>query len=206
MRIIAGRFKGRRLLPVRGDTVRSTSDRAKESLFNILAGELPGAHVLDLFCGAGTLGLEALSRGAAHVVFVDFSRRSLQRTADNIAALRAESETTLHCAQASVALRTLAHKHRAFSVILADPPYGEGWPARILQGMAAAGCRAVEGVLVIEHHKKDPPGESPPGFSLWTSRRFGDTVMTLWRWSSTGDDHALEPNSESPDTTEQGAP
>ncbi|MBI3871795.1 MAG: RsmD family RNA methyltransferase, partial [candidate division Zixibacteria bacterium] len=87
MRIIAGRFKGRRLLPVPGDTVRSTADRVKESLFNILAAELPGASVLDLFCGAGTLGLEALSRGAERAIFVDQSRRSLNRTADNAAAL-----------------------------------------------------------------------------------------------------------------------
>jgi len=173
-------------LPVPGDTVRSTADRAKESLFNILAGELPGAHVLDLFCGAGTLGLEALSRGAAHVVFVDSSRRSIKRTADNIAGLGVESETTLHCAKALVALRALADGQLAFSVILADPPYGEGWPSRILQAVAVADCRADEGVLVIEHHKKDRPGEPPAGFSLWTSRRFGDTVMTLWRWSMVG--------------------
>lgn len=183
MRIIAGRFKGRRLLPVPGDTVRSTADRVKESLFNILAAELPGASVLDLFCGAGTLGLEALSRGAERAIFVDQSRRSLNRTADNAAALGLTPTVRLVCADALASLKTSSRQHDRFNVIFSDPPYGDGWPSRVLSAVALSACRAPEGILVIEHHKKDPPGPDPTGFSLWTSRRFGDTVITLWRWS-----------------------
>ena len=183
MRIIAGRFKGHSLRPVTGDEVRSTADRVKESLFNIIVGESEEANVLDLFCGAGTLGLEALSRGAARVTFVDISRRSTDRARANLAALGAEEAGDLLVMDAVAALRVLERNGRRFSLILADPPYGEGWPTRTLQTVAKAGCLAASGVLVIEYHKKDPPGDPPPGFSLWTERRFGDTMFSIWRWS-----------------------
>lgn len=184
MRIIAGRFKGRRLLTVPGDHVRSTADRVKETLFNILMHDAPNAIVLDLFCGAGTLGLEAISRGARFAVFVDESPKSLRRTMDNIKLVGAETETQTIRANALTALRTAGKSDRAFTLIIADPPYGDGWPAKVLRAVAEADCRADEGVLVIEHHKKDEPGETPPGFSLWTTRRFGDTVLTFWRWGA----------------------
>lgn len=181
MRIIAGKYKGRRLQPVPGEHARSTADRVKETLFNILMHDVPNAVVLDLFCGAGTLGLEALSRGAEAVVFVDESVKSLKQTMANVKTVGAESHTTTIRADALTALKA-GKRDYAFTLILADPPYGEGWPAKTLRAAATSECRAPEGVLVIEHHKKDEPGETPDGFSLWTTRRFGDTVLTFWRW------------------------
>lgn len=194
MRIIAGRFKGRRLQPVPGDHVRSTADRVKETLFNVIMHEVPNARVLDLFCGAGTLGLEAISRGAMSALFVDESAKSLKKTAENVKIVGAESETTLSRSDALIALKTAGKRDSRFSLILADPPYGLGWPAKILRAVAAAKCREDEGVLVIEHHKKDDPGPEPVGFSLWTTRRFGDTVLSFWRW---GGDPAITPQEES---------
>jgi 16S rRNA (guanine(966)-N(2))-methyltransferase RsmD len=187
MRIIAGQFKGRRLRTVDSKSVRSTADRVKESLFNILAGELPGAAVLDLFCGAGTLGLEALSRGAEFAVFVDQQHAARSTTERNIETLQIADQTRVLKMDAIGALSSLATSGRRFSVIFADPPYGQGWPSKTLAAVARANCRVTEGILVIEHHKKDPPGDSPPGFSLWTSRRFGDTVFTIWRWAAEGE-------------------
>lgn len=183
MRIIAGRFKGRRLAPVPDPAVRSTADRVKESLFNILMHDVPGAVVLDLFCGAGTLGLEAISRGAAHVVFVDRSPKSLRKTLENAKSLGIGSEMETMRADALAALKSLRADRHAFTLIIADPPYGEGWPAKVLRAVAAADCRAEEGILVIESHKKDEPGDPPPGFSVWTTRRFGDTLLSFWRWA-----------------------
>jgi 16S rRNA (guanine966-N2)-methyltransferase len=182
MRIIAGRFKGRRLRTVRGSRVRSTADRVKESLFNILAGEMSHAIVLDLFCGAGSLGLEALSRGADRVVLVDRLNAALACARRNVELLGVEVTVEIVRMDAFAALRALDRRPEAFSLIFADPPYGQQWPARTLAAVAESNCRAVDGVLVIEHHKKDMPGEPPLGFSLWTSRRFGDTVITIWRW------------------------
>lgn len=186
MRIIAGRFKGRRLRVVPGGATRSTADRVKESLFNILAVDAADTVVLDLYCGAGTLGLEALSRGAERVIFVDQSRRALKCTQANVELVGAEAQVELLCQDAMAALRLLAGRGEALSLILADPPYGEGFPAKVLSAVADSACRAPEGVLVIEHHKKDPPAseDAPAGFSLWTARRFGDTVLTFWRWEA----------------------
>lgn len=181
MRIIAGKYKGRRLQPVPGEHARSTADRVKETLFNILMHDVPNSVVLDLFCGAGTLGLEALSRGAETVVFVDESVKSLKQTMANVKTVGAESLVTTIRSDALTALKA-GKRDFAFTLILADPPYGEGWPAKTLRAVAASTCRAGEGVLVIEHHKKDEPGATPDGFSLWTTRRFGDTVLTFWRW------------------------
>lgn len=186
VRIIAGRFKGRRLRVVPGGSSRSTADRVKESLFNILAADVPDTVVLDLYCGAGTLGVEAFSRGAAKVIFVDRSQRALKCTRANVALLGAEAQVEMLCLDALAALKLLAGREEALSLILADPPYGEALPAKLLTAVAASACRAPEGVLVIEHHKKDPPasGDAPAGFSLWTARRFGDTVLTFWRWAT----------------------
>jgi 16S rRNA (guanine(966)-N(2))-methyltransferase RsmD len=190
VRIIAGRFKGRKLKTVKGGHVRSTADRVKETLFNILAVEIEETVVCDLFCGAGTLGLEALSRGARSVVFVDSQRRSIHGTEANIALVGVEEETTVLQADVWAAWRKLGAWGEQFSLIFADPPYNEGWPAKILKTIAATAGRADEGILVIEHHKKDPPGDDPSGFSLLTSRRFGDTVLSIWRW---GDPETSEP-------------
>ncbi len=183
MRIIAGRFKGHTLHTVPGESVRSTADRVKESLFNIIVGVSEEAEVLDLFCGAGSLGLEALSRGAVHVTFVDKSRRSIDRAHRNLTALGAEAEGDFLAMEALPALRVLARQGRRYSLVMADPPYGLGWPAKTLRAVSEAECLAPTGVLVIEYHKKDPPGDPPPGFSLWTERRFGDTMFAIWQWS-----------------------
>lgn len=182
MRIISGRYKGRRLRPVPGNTARSTADRVRESLFNILAAEIPGTTVLDLFCGAGTLGLESLSRGASHATFVDAARRSAQCTIANLETIHAEDNGEVITANAFAALRALARKGKTFDLIFADPPYGQNWAARTLKAVAESEARAPDGILVIEHHKKESPGDTPAGFSIWTERRFGDTMFTIWRW------------------------
>ena len=182
MRIIAGQYKGHRLRPVPGNTARSTADRVRESMFNILAAEIPDASVLDLFCGAGTLGIEALSRGASRATFVDVSRRSVQQTRENLRAVHAEDDADVITSDALAALRSLARKGRSFNLVFADPPYGENWSAKTLRAFSESDVRAPEGILVIEHHKKESPGGPPPGFSVWTERRFGDTMFTIWRW------------------------
>jgi len=203
VRIITGRFKGRRLRPVDDPSVRSTGDRVKESLFNILAADVADTEVLDLFCGAGTLGLEALSRGAAHATFVDSARRSINRTRDNIAVVGVEKETTIIQGDAMTSINGLADRGRRFSLVFADPPYEKGWSRRLPAALAESGILAESAIVVLEHHRKEPPEAVPAGFSLWTERRFGDTMLTIWRWTTakSGGDAVSTPEPNEGDRT-----
>jgi len=124
MRIIAGEFRGRRLRPPPDRRVRPTADRVREAWFSIVREAIPGARVLDLFAGSGALGLEALSRGAAHATFVELGNPSLAVLRENIAQLDIEDRVTVRRGDA---LRFVAKLERhAFDVAFADPPYRSG--------------------------------------------------------------------------------
>lgn len=136
---------------------------------SILAADLPGAKVLDLFAGSGALGLEALSRGAASAVFVEISPRSLVALRTNIEALRAEGRTAVHRADALRFVQGLSAD--AYEVAFADPPYGTGLAERLASHFRAA---PFAGILSIEHSADDPlPGGE--------TRRYGDTALTFFR-------------------------
>lgn len=169
MRIIAGEFRGRTLKPPADRRSRPTADRVREAWFSILAPELPGATVLDLFAGSGALGLEALSRGASHVDFVEISRASLTALRENVATLDAETRVTIHKADA---VRFVANLSAAsYGVALADPPYDTDQALLIVQAFRE---RPFAGLLGVEHRSTDPvPGDE--------TRRYGDTALTFCR-------------------------
>lgn len=172
MRIVAGELKGRKLLsPPRGHEVRPTADRVREALFSIV-GDVEGAEVLDLFCGTGALGIEALSRGAAHAVLVDSSIGPAHR---NVAALDLEGRAEL---VRSDALEFLRRDRRRFDLILCDPPYrlarrigpdlDQLLPPRLAEG----------GRIVVESSAAEPlelAGEPQ------RERRYGDTLLRAWQ-------------------------
>jgi 16S rRNA (guanine966-N2)-methyltransferase len=168
VRVIAGHLGGRRLLSVVGDDVRPTSDRVREALFNRLQsrGLVSGATVLDLFAGSGALGIEALSRGARCVTFVDRDRRSIEVVRANLAALGLADRTVVHQADA---LSFLGGSGRVWDLALLDPPYEFAeWPA-LLDALPAA-------VAVLE----TPAQPEPP--SRWTvlhQKRYGRTHVSL---------------------------
>ena len=120
MRVITGQARGRRLISPEGYDVRPTTDKVKESLFNIIQFRLDGASVLDLFAGSGQLGIEALSRGAEKAVFVDSSRKSLDVVKKNIELCRFSSQAQTFLCDAAAFLRTTKEK---FDVVILDPPY-----------------------------------------------------------------------------------
>jgi 16S rRNA (guanine966-N2)-methyltransferase len=177
LRIIAGRFRGRRLQTPPGLAVRPTGDRIKQTLFDILQGFVPGARVLDLYAGSGNLGLEALSRGARRVVLVERAPAALQAIAANLQRLDAASEVEVVRAEA---LRYLAGSHaEPFDLVLADPPYADGVEAALL----AAACGAVRpgGCLVLQHDRRWRPAPVP-GWRHTAARRFGATGLDFfWR-------------------------
>ena len=154
MRVIAGEFGGRRLEAPRGLRTRPTSDRVREALFMSL-GDLSGRHVGDLFAGSGALGIEALSRGAAHVDFVDSDRNAREALERNLAALEARERARIWPLTLPRGLARLAAQLRRADLVLADPPYGRAAARAVLEALGRAnvlrdGCRGV-----VERHQKD---------------------------------------------------
>lgn len=181
MRIIAGRFRGRALTPLgKGDAgahLRPTADRVRESLFSMLThlGVLDGARVLDLFAGTGALGLEALSRGAAHVCFVENGRVGAGLIGRNIALTGAGAETELIRRDAT---RLGPNPGEAFDLVFLDPPYGKGLGEKALAAAREGGWIAPGALIVSE---EAAPMPAPAGFVAEDSRRYGDTHVTLLR-------------------------
>ena len=176
MRIIAGKHRGRVLAEFRGMEIRPTSDRVKESLFQIIGDRLAGARVLDLFCGSGALGLESLSRGAKEAVFNDVSRESLAVLKKNLAALREEGQVM----QSNYAA-CLMRMRGKFDIIFCDPPYKmdcrEDVPARI----AAHDRLAAGGVVIWESEREE---EAPAGWRRSDLRSYGRTKIAFFERSA----------------------
>ena len=180
MRIIGGAFRGRRLSAVgKGDAaahLRPTSDRVRESLFNILNGYgiLPGARVLDVFAGTGALGLEALSRGAGHVCFVETGRTSLKILKSNIEICGAAAQTQVLSRDA----RRLGETSQdPYDLIFLDPPYGKALGEAALTALMQGGWIADEALIVWEENTAVTP---PEGVVLEDERRYGDTMIRLF--------------------------
>jgi 16S rRNA (guanine966-N2)-methyltransferase len=170
VRIIAGEWRGRRLKAPPGRGTRPTTDRVREAWMSALAPEIPGARVLDLFAGSGALGLEALSRGAAHVVFIEQSSAALRILRSNLELLRAADRTELIRADA---LRYVASLEPfAFDLALADPPYGQGLAEALAHDFAR---RPFARLLCLEHGRDDAVPELPGT----RTRRYGDTRLTF---------------------------
>ncbi len=184
MRIIAGRHRGSALTPVgKGDAgahLRPTTDRVRESLFNVLQGGRFGdpindAKVLDLFAGTGALGLEALSRGASHVTFVDNGRVAQKLIRANIAKLRRADDCTLLGTNADA----LPPADAPCDLIFLDPPYGQNLGIKALS--AARGWIAPGALIVWEEQAAQL---APPGFELLDQRRYGDSWVTFLKAAS----------------------
>ncbi len=150
MRIIAGEFGSRRIQTPSGTATRPTLDKTRESLFSILSSRLAGARVLDLFAGSGALGLEAISRGAAHADFCDKSRQAAIAIEQNISSLQVENRTRLLHMDWSQALRNLAGECARYDLIFLDPPYQTDYTP-ILKCITDYGLLTRDGLLVAEH-------------------------------------------------------
>jgi 16S rRNA (guanine966-N2)-methyltransferase len=167
LRIIAGEFKGRRLKAPAGRAVRPTGDRVKEAWFSILQQSIPDARVLDLYAGSGALGLEALSRGAAQVDFVENHRASLAAIRDNAATLKVEARVTIHRSDAMRFAERL--QPGAYDVAFADPPYATADAPRLAELFRATPFARV---FAVEH-------ASDRAVSGDDTRRYGDTAITF---------------------------
>jgi len=170
VRIIAGRWKGHRLKSLKGKGTRPTTDRVREAWMGALGLELEGARVLDLFAGSGALGLEALSRGAQEVVFVERAKGALATLQGNVQLLGARDACEIIRGDAMAYIRRLGPG--AFDLALADPPYDRGLAQDLLEIFAGKGFA---GALWVEHRS----GEVMPDYPGLRQRRYGDTTLSI---------------------------
>ena len=183
MRVIGGSWRGRRLDAPEGRTVRPTSDRAREAIFNILAhgahtggggSPIPDARVLDAFAGSGALGIEALSREAAHATFLDSDPAAIAAVETNLSALKALDRAAVRRADCLSPPRAIA----PCGLVFLDPPYGQGLAAPALAALAQAGWIAAGALCVVEQ-QHDEAFAVPDGFELLTARRYGKAKVTI---------------------------
>lgn len=176
MRVIAGSYKGRTLKSPTWEGLRPTSDRVRETLFNILAPRMAGARVLDGYAGTGAIGIEALSRGAAHVTFVDEDRRAQALVAENLARCGISGGYAIIRASIARALVMLKTPLHTFDVIVLDPPY-----AAPIEDLPAAGdLLADAGVLVLEHGRRRQPPDTAGRLARVREVRCGDSALAFY--------------------------
>lgn len=181
MRIITGSKRGKKLISLEGDQVRPTTDRVKESLFNILQFGIEGRSFLDLFAGSGQIGLEALSRGASRAVFVDSSRASVRVVLQNVEATGFADRAQVVTADFQSFLAGCRDK---FDVAFLDPPYREGLLETALP--LTVSHMNSGGVVVCEHPKEEALPETAEDFSKVKSYRYGKTALTVYRKAQGG--------------------
>ena len=175
MRIISGQFRGRKLKTLEGMNTRPTADRVKESLFNILSNKIYDSKVLDLFAGSGSLGLEALSRGATFCVFVDSSKEAINIVKENIKLCRQEENSKIINKDYIEALKILNDK---FDIIFVDPPYSNGIEVNVLKNIKS--IMSENGIAVIETDQTDIPPDEIAGLIKYDSRKYGRTIISFY--------------------------
>ena len=176
MRVIAGEWRGRKLAAPKGDATRPTADRTRETLFSMLVsrlGSFDGLHVADFFAGSGALGIEALSRGAAHCLFAEQDRAALDVLRANLAALDATARANVR----SCSVLSLGTAPRAYDVILMDPPYGTGAGAVALDKLGRFGWAGPATWIAIETAATE--SIMVAGFVVNTERKVGKAKLTL---------------------------
>ena len=177
LRLTGGEFRGRRLRVPAG--VRPTEGRLREALFSMWQGELPGARFLDLFAGAGGVGLEAVGRGAAKAVLVEGDPRTLRTLKENVAALKAERSTRLYRMRLPAALAMLREREAPFDLVFVDPPYGFEDGAKLLAGLPP--LLAPGGAVAYEHADRDAAPAAPPELAFEETRCYGGSCLSLYR-------------------------
>jgi 16S rRNA (guanine966-N2)-methyltransferase len=181
VRVIAGRWKGQRLDTPSGRAVRPTADQVRTALMDTLAPWLPDARFLDLFAGAGGVGIEALSRGAAEAVFVEIDPIALAPLRGNLKRLGAGARARVLRREVMHALEALRAAGERFGLVFLDPPYGSALAAETLKRLADGALLEPDGVVVAQHLTKEPLPDRFGVLERWKARRFGETTLTFFR-------------------------
>lgn len=178
MRIVSGKYKGRVLCEFDGDRIRPTGDKVRESLFNILQFKVFGSSFLDLFCGTGAMGIEALSRGAKNVVFNDYSKDSLNLLKKNLAKLKVDEQYSVKNFDAVTYLEGTSDK---FDIVYIDPPYASDLGERALKVV----CRVLtdDGIVILEGEREFC--ESVSDLTVYDKRKYGRAYLTFFKKGET---------------------
>ena len=179
MRVIAGTARRTNLVAPKGQATRPTADRIKENFFNIAASYIKDARVLDLFSGSGAIGIEALSRGASAAVFCDTSKEAIQAIQTNISRCRFTEKATVLPMSANEAISRLEREGRQFDLIYLDPPYAGEILNETLATLAKSKLHVLESIVIAEHDADTPP-TVPEGFTIYDSRKYGNTGLTFY--------------------------
>ena len=179
MRVIGGIYRSRRLRAVEGPSVRPTSDRLRETLFNILGGRVAGSRFLDLCAGSGAVGIEAISRGATLSVFVEQSRRACSVIEANLRGLGVNGVKVI-CRDVHAALKQLAVADQPFDLIFFDPPYASSLYTTVLDSLGASPLLAADGVLIVEHRDKLPPASQYGRLQQFRQLKQGESALAFY--------------------------
>ncbi|OUQ58866.1 16S rRNA (guanine(966)-N(2))-methyltransferase RsmD [Tyzzerella sp. An114] len=178
MRVISGMARGHKLLAPEGMDTRPTTDRIKETLFNIIAPDLPQSRFLDLFSGSGAIGIEALSRGAQKAVFVDESSKCREIIEHNLKHTKLIDNADLYCMDAVSAINMLGTKGEKFDIIFLDPPYNMGFYEPVIIAIKNSGILDKEGYIIAERSPKVSIHEIE-GITILREKEYKTTVMTF---------------------------
>ncbi|HHV61919.1 MAG TPA: 16S rRNA (guanine(966)-N(2))-methyltransferase RsmD [Firmicutes bacterium] len=186
MRVIAGIAKGRRLKALRGLATRPTADRVKESLFGILGPRVIDASFLDLYAGTGSVGIEALSRGARRAAFVDDSPQAIAVIRANLELVGFQDRAEVYKNDALRALKILGRRACKFDIIFIDPPYAMRVGGEVIGEVGRLGLLAICGTAVLEHSRYEKVPIEISGLKIIRTERFGDTMISFYKREDAG--------------------
>jgi 16S rRNA (guanine966-N2)-methyltransferase len=180
MRVIGGTHRGRRLRTVGGLAVRPTSDRLRETLFNILAPRIDGSRFLDICAGSGAVGIEALSRGATEATFIERSGHACAVIEANLAALGITSEATTINRDAAAALKRLEQEAKQFEVVFFDPPYASEIYSQVMRQLGSGNLLSGGALVIVEHRLKTPPEPEYGRLRICREVKQGESALAFY--------------------------
>jgi 16S rRNA (guanine(966)-N(2))-methyltransferase RsmD len=180
MRVISGLYKGRRLKTVEGLKVRPSSDRLRETLFNVLSTTVEGAKFVDLCAGSGAVGIEALSRGAAHVTFIESSRRAAEVISENLRHCGIVQGVRVINRDVVSVLKYFAAHHLQFDIFFFDPPYASDLYSPVMWTLAKHKLIAEAGIVIVEHRRTTGPAPSYDHLRPYREIKQGDSCLTFY--------------------------
>ncbi len=183
MRVIAGQFRSRLLSAPKGLDTRPTSDRLRETLFNVLAQHISGSVFLDLYAGSGAVGIEALSRGAQEVIFVENAEQALRAIRTNLASLNIRGGYALEAHSATAALKRLTSAQKVASLVFLDPPYADAAEYESVLSLLGGECQellAPHAVVIAEHLKKLTIAESYGTLNRYRALKQRDSILSFY--------------------------